>query len=275
MPAPFFRSIKSCPLGNQRGAMLLVVLVAVVILGIGSAMTGVSWTAASQRVKEQELLWVGQQYYKAIESFYHTDFAGRGRESFGSGDARQQQRRAPGLLPNSIEELLRDPRAAQIVRHLRKPYKDPMTGEDFVLIKDPGGRIRGVRSSSTLTPFKTENFPPGLEKLAGADSYAKWEFAFEPPASAQPAGGVSLDGRVPTIDPSRPGGPGPGGPGPGGPDAPEDSGRPTRDIRRCIDPTPCPPGEDCIFDPAKCAFIPYVPSWKMPRSPGGSEEYGR
>ncbi|WP_305043182.1 hypothetical protein [Geoalkalibacter sp.] len=258
MPFAFFRSKLFSPVRNQRGAMLIVVLVAVVILGIGSAMAGVSWQAASQRAKEQELLWVGQQYLRAIENFYTTDIAGRARQASALGETSQQQRRAPGLLPNSIDELLRDPRAAQIVRHLRKAYKDPMTGEDFVLIKDPGGRIRGVRSSSTLTPFKTENFPKGLEKLAGADSYAKWEFAYDPPGGVQGAGGVSLDGRVPTLDPPDP-------------------DPPPREFRRCTDPAPCPPGETCIFDPDKCAFIPYTPSWIEKQSLPGSRarEYGQ
>ncbi|MDO3378910.1 hypothetical protein [Geoalkalibacter halelectricus] len=272
------------PLQNQRGAMLMVAIIAVVVMGLGSAMAGMSWKAASQRAKEQDLLWVGRQYLQAIESYYHTDLGGRVRQP--GTETGTQQRRTPGLLPNTVEDLLRDPRAAQVVRHLRKPYKDPMTGEDFVLLRDTGGRIRGVRSSSTLVPFQTDNFPPGLERLAGAETYAQWEFAFDPTAAGR-AGGVTLDGQVPGLDPGAPGLPGtpggPGGPGIGVPTVPGEPSTPGRPSVRprpgsCVDPTPCPPDETCIFDPDKCAFVPYTPSWihqQMFLAPGSSPEYGR
>ncbi|SDM32732.1 Type II secretory pathway, pseudopilin PulG [Geoalkalibacter ferrihydriticus] len=263
-------------LRNQRGGMLMVVIIAVVVMGLGSAMAGVSWQAASQRAKEKDLLWVGGQYLKAIESYYHSELGGRVRQpGTGTGTA-TQQRRTPGLLPNSVDDLLQDPRAAQIVRHLRKPYKDPMTGEDFVFLKDTGGRIRGVRSSSTLKPFKTDNFPPGLERLAGAETYAQWEFVFDATAAGR-SGDVSLDGRAPGLDPGAP----PASPGVGGPNGdiqPPERGTSRRRPGACTDPTPCPPDETCIFDPDKCAFVPYTPSWihqQMFVEPETSPEYGR
>lgn len=240
-----YRRRMLAPLDNQRGAMLIMVLVAVVVLGLGSSMVGMSWTASSQRAKEDELLWVGRQYVRALESYFHADFQSGALRSPAGSDA--DQRSTPGVLPNEMDDLLRDPRAAQVVRHLRKAYKDPMTGEDFELLRDPGGRVRGVRSSSSLKPFRVDGFPRGFEKFVGATRYDEWEFTFDAP-TAVPGGGVNLDGQVPTLDPSQP----------------SAERTPRRTVGRpdaCLEPTPCPPGETCIFDPEKCAFIPYKPSW--------------
>lgn len=224
-------------LTNQQGAMLIILLIAVVVIGLASAMTGTTWSTMAQRDKEEQLLWVGQQYVRAIQSYYETGHAGI----------------APSF-PRNLDELLRDPRAAQVVRHLRKIYKDPMTGDDLVIINDPAGRVRGVRSKSTLKPFRAEHFPTGLEKLASADSYSRWEFVFEPTSAQQDT----------QKTPSGVRGTFPGGAGIAPPSIEPLTGRPMPPIRRCFDPTPCPPEAkgDCIFDPDKCAFVPYVPSWK-------------
>jgi hypothetical protein len=67
-----------------------------------------------------------------------------------------------------------------VVRHLREPYNDPMTGEELELITDPAQRIIGVRSSSDLEPFQQDGFPEELDKLKGKSSYREWEFVFVP-----------------------------------------------------------------------------------------------
>jgi hypothetical protein len=56
-----------------------------------------------------------------------------------------------------------------------------MTGADWDLVKDPNGRVIGVRSSSELEPFRKDGFPKSLDKLKGKEAYNKWEFVFEPP----------------------------------------------------------------------------------------------
>jgi len=148
---------------DQRGSALLLVLLAVVVLGIGIGIAGTSWSSIVQRSKEQELFWRGDQIRKAIESYYNVKHGG-----------------APGLLPSSLDDLVKDPRSLQTRRHLRKVYIDPMTGEEFELIKE-GQRIKGVKSSSTKTPFRQEGFPEEYSTFEGATSYDKWEFVFVPP----------------------------------------------------------------------------------------------
>lgn len=139
-------------------------------MGLAAGMAGQTWRATMQRAREAELLWRGQQYQQAISSYYAV-------------------RQGPQqMLPMELESLLRDPRFPNVVRHLRKPYKDPMTGEDWELVTDAAARIVGVRSRSELQPFRQDGFPRSLEKLQGKSSYREWEFIFEMPQSTATAG---------------------------------------------------------------------------------------
>lgn len=145
-------------LGNERGATLMVVLVAVVVLGLSAGIAGTTWTSVMQQSREEQLLFRGDQYRRAIASYYEA----------GTGD-----------LPLRLEDLLKDPRYPGIVRHLRQLYPEPMPNSEWELIRDPQGRLRGVRSSSTDKPFKTKNFPEEYRKFERAETYHDWEFVFQ------------------------------------------------------------------------------------------------
>jgi hypothetical protein len=54
-----------------------------------------------------------------------------------------------------------------------------MTGEDWVIVKDPAGRIKGVSSSSQLEPFKQENFSEANKEFAGKTAYKEWQFVID------------------------------------------------------------------------------------------------
>ena len=144
---------------RQRGATLLLLLVMVVIMGLAAGMAGQSWRSTMQRAREAELLWRGQQYQKAIASYYAVK---HGQQMF----------------PAKLEDLLKDPRFPNVVRHLRRLYNDPMTGEDWALVTDSSKRIIGVRSRSDLEPFRKDGFPKSLDKLKGKEAYDEWEFVF-------------------------------------------------------------------------------------------------
>ena len=126
----------------RRGTALLTVLVMVVLLGLAAGMAGQSLGALLQREREAELLWRGQQYRQAMASYYGV-----------------RQGAQKGMFPSKLEDLLRDPRSPAVIRHLRRLYNDPMTGKEWELIKDQGGRIIGVRSTSELAPFQQTGFP--------------------------------------------------------------------------------------------------------------------
>lgn len=155
---------------NEHGAILMMLLVMVVVTGLAAGIAGSSWKTIAQQAREKELLFRGDQYRRAIGSYYTSGHAG-----------------VQGLYPPRLEDLLKDPRSLETLRHIRTLYKDPMTGGDWVLIKDPADRIKGVRSSSTLEPFKKEGFSKENRNLTGADKYSLWEFVYTPSRGSSPS----------------------------------------------------------------------------------------
>jgi len=136
-------------------------LVVVALIGVGLAMTGEAWRTTAQREKERELLFVGDQFRKAITQYY--DGTPGGVKQF----------------PNSLNDLLKDPRYPTTRRHLRKVYRDPMTGKrEWGIVKGPGDTIMGVYSLSRQAPMKRANFPPDYTSFERAESYAAWRFAY-------------------------------------------------------------------------------------------------
>ena len=103
-------------------------LIAVAVIGVGLAATGQVWSHSRQREKEQELLFVGDQFRQAIGRYYEGT----------PGPAKR--------YPNPQ-------------RYLRKLYTDPMTGKaEWGLMQAPEGGIMGVYSLSNGVPVKQAGF---------------------------------------------------------------------------------------------------------------------
>jgi hypothetical protein len=70
-----------------------------------------------------------------------------------------------------------------------------MTGEPFQIIKDPGGRLVGVRSASEDEPFKKDGFPVEYEEFRDAEKYSAWQFRYAPakvqPGTTTPSSGTT------------------------------------------------------------------------------------
>lgn len=145
---------------SEQGFTLLGLLFLVAGLGIAMAALGTMWHTAVQREKEKELLFIGNQYRQALDSFWKLTPPGGVRR-----------------LPKSLDELLTDPRYPNAVRHLRKIYRDPMTGNtEWGMLLDENGGILGIHSLSDGNPFKRSGFAAGLENLQDAASYRDWIF---------------------------------------------------------------------------------------------------
>lgn len=152
----------------QSGFTYLFVLMLIALIGMGLVAAGTLWSTDVKRAREAELLFIGNQYRQAIRSYYELDPA--------------QPR-----FPQSIDELLEDHRRPNVVRHLRRAYRDPFTGEAFALIRIPGTQgITGVHSQSTGHPFKIAGFSTENAAFAEAGTYADWLFIFTPPALPTP-----------------------------------------------------------------------------------------
>jgi type II secretory pathway pseudopilin PulG len=202
-------------LGSSTGYAMVALLVALSVMSILLVVAMPVWRQASQREKEAELVFRGKQYARAIELF---------------------QRKMPGALPPNVDLLVDQ-------KYLRKKYKDPITGDDFLLVRQgegtsgaqpgspspgsttgrqttpPGGRggpstqpggvvggIMGVASKSTAASLLIYN---------GRTKYSEWQFVYVAQTQTPGAGGAPGPGG--RGGPRGEGGPGvpPGGPGGG------------------------------------------------------------
>jgi type II secretory pathway pseudopilin PulG len=144
---------------RARGFGYIGLLILVAMLAIALAATGEIWHTAMQREREQELLFVGGEFRRAIEQF----------DANTPGQARR--------YPLNLEELLRDPRHPGIRRYLRKIYLDPMTGSaDWGLVTGPNGEIFGVYSRSDAEPLKLAGFRLREREFEGKTKYSEWVF---------------------------------------------------------------------------------------------------
>ncbi len=155
---------------DASGFTYLALLAAIIIIGISLGSATKYWQTISLRDKEAELLFRGEQYRQAIERYYSA---------------------IPGKMqyPQSIDDLIKDGRTPQGRRYLRQKYKDPITGEDFVEIRDQvTRRLTGVRSASEKEPLKQAGFQEAEKDFEGKKKYNEWKFQFTPKQALTPPG---------------------------------------------------------------------------------------
>ena len=152
------------PRKHATGFTYLAVLFFVAVMGVLLAAAGVMWSTAQQREKERELQFVGNQFRKAIATYYES---------------------SPGSIkqyPNTFDDLLKDNRHLATRRHLRRVYADPMTLKtEWGIIRAPDGGIMGIHNLATGRPMKNRNFLARDGSFERAVSYADWRFVYDPP----------------------------------------------------------------------------------------------
>jgi type II secretory pathway pseudopilin PulG len=95
--------------GSEQGYAMAALLVMLSIMAIMMTVAMPVWRQQAQREKEEELVWRGQQYVRAIRLY----------------QARNQ------AFPPSLDVLVDG-------RYIRKKYKDPITNDDFVALGAAG-----------------------------------------------------------------------------------------------------------------------------------------
>ena len=121
----------------------------------------------AKREREKELIFRGEEYTRAIQKY----------------------QRKFGVYPGSIDQLVQ----TNGLRFLRRAYKDPITGQDFELIK-VGAEIRGVKSRSKDKPLDMVHFK-------NADTYDQIAFLVQAPASQPAIPGQGMFNKCPPACP--------------------------------------------------------------------------
>ncbi len=130
----------------------------IAIAGIGLSAAGMAWHYKVKNEKEQQLMFVGGEYKRALLSYYNASPSGIKQ------------------YPVNLSDLLKDNRFPGLKRHLRKIYPDPMTGKTEWGLNKSQGRIVGIYSLSKDKPFKVAGFDQEYEAFNGAKSYQDWVF---------------------------------------------------------------------------------------------------
>lgn len=148
---------------GQRGIAYLGVLFLVVAISISLAVVSQNVDLQLKREKEQDWLFIGQQYQRAIVSYY------------------EQSPDGLKVLPTRLEDLLLDKRFIKPVRHLRQLYKDPVNfNQAWQPVLNADGNITGVVSESQqailLINAVAEHLAAGDGKPA---SYANVKFEYK------------------------------------------------------------------------------------------------
>jgi type II secretory pathway pseudopilin PulG len=216
----------AAPGSGVRGYAMAALLVAIAALAVFASVAMPVWRTVVQREKEEELVFRGQQYVRAIRLF---------------------QRKFANAYPPTVDLLVEQ-------RFLRKKYKDPITNGDFVLLyqgmfqqgpaAQPGAARQPVsgRAGTITNPAVSPGMPLANQQAAGPrggivgvaskstgdtiriyngrSKYNEWQFVYVQtggPAQggAQTPGGRGQGGVQPGMGRGR-GGPGGQGMGPGG-----------------------------------------------------------
>lgn len=174
--------------GKMGGFTFLGLMMIVALMGVALLAVGEVWHTAQRREKEQTLLFVGEQFRQAINSYYlHTPVASKHQP-----------------YPMSLDDLLKDPRSLTTQRHLRKIYLDPISGNtEWGLAKKPNGGIYGVYSLSEGTPIKQGNFRLADKEFEGKEKYAEWVFKHVPPPDSINPEGAAYSTLQPGKNRSR------------------------------------------------------------------------
>jgi type II secretory pathway pseudopilin PulG len=165
-------AMRSAFIVGERGYAMAALLVAIGVMGIVLSVAMPAWRTATQREKEAELIFRGQQYAHAVALF---------------------QRKYAGAFPPNVDMLVDQ-------KFLRKKYKDPITGEDFQIV--PVGAA-GTPTPGAGTPTPGAPTPQGAR--GQLETLGRQTGGFPGAAAQQPggrAGGPTTTGMIGVVSKS-------------------------------------------------------------------------
>lgn len=151
---------------REGGYTYLFVLFLVAGIGLLSAQAGVVWQTMVRREREAELLAIGVEMARALARYRSETPAGQ------------------PAMPTRLDQLVEDRRFPVVKRHLRRIYRDPLTGQtEWGLVKI-GDAIVGIHSLSTAVPLRRHDLPLELGEAArNASKYSEWVFQVSVPGA--------------------------------------------------------------------------------------------
>jgi type II secretory pathway pseudopilin PulG len=168
--------------GRDDGFVMAGLLVAIAVMAIVMSVLLPVWRTMATREKEEELVWRGRQYDRAIQLY-------------------RKKTAAPGA-PN-VDELIKG-------RYLRKKYIDPITNSDFELVgvnpstpNAPGAPQPKIGFGQLISGVRSKSKARSLRELDGKKVYNEWQFTYVPwkPFGQTPPTepGTGTPGRTPTL----------------------------------------------------------------------------
>lgn len=144
---------------RAHGYTYLFVLFVIAGLGLVSARAGQVWQTAAQREREAELLAIGVEMARALARYQNETPAGQ------------------SPMPTRLEQLVEDRRFPVPRRHLRRIYRDPLSGRAEWGLEKVGDVIVGIHSLSQQAPLRRVDLPLELGDAArSAAKYSDWVF---------------------------------------------------------------------------------------------------
>jgi type II secretory pathway pseudopilin PulG len=176
---------------TQQGFVYIGLLIFMTVVAISMDAVSEVWTLTARREREEQLLFIGNQYRLAITRYYLE--SPRGARKF----------------PKRLEDMLEDNRADdKSRRYLRRLYIDPMTGKaDWGEVTLADGSIVGVYSSSLEAPIKRHGFLKKDSMFEDQTRYADWVFRSPLPEANPVLGkgqGYGTQGKTPPVIPQGP-----------------------------------------------------------------------
>ena len=159
-------------IGNvkSRGFAYLTLLVVLAVMALVLSSASVSQSHQSKREKEAQLMFIGEQFYGAIASYY--------------ASSQDQTKR----YPTKLEQLLVDNRGIKPKHHLRQIFQDPMTQKmDWGLVLNTQKQIIGVFSLSNETLLKTKLPEFAVLQTNKTATYQDVKFIYRPKSTDKSA----------------------------------------------------------------------------------------
>jgi len=179
---------------GDEGFLMAALLVGMAVTAIWMSAMLPTWRQQAQRQREDDLIFRGEQYARAIALFATKN---------------------NGALPTSIDDLVQQ-------RYLRKKWKDPITGKDFMILgagsmttpggaggrggTSPGGtpspQQSGALAAGGISGVYSESQETSIRVYNNAQQYNQWIFTYQGAllrmgriGAPGPAGGGRQGGR--------------------------------------------------------------------------------